>query len=201
VPEGEAFTATAKVRAADSYAVGGRVRFSAPGWEETVYADGGTASVTVPAQTGAGPRTITAQFLGHEVLTASQAAESILVTPVVSVPIGGTVPSTLALSLGGPATLGSFVPGVDREYTAATTATVTSTMQEATLSVSSATLANGAFRLAQPVSVAPAKTAWTGPVSNDTFAVAFRQFVGRTEPLRTGHYSASVTFTLSSTQP
>ena len=74
-------------------------------------------------------------------------------------------------------------------------------MQAAALSVSAATLTNGAFRLAQPVSVVPAKTAWTGPVSNDTFAVAFKQAIGRTEALRTGAYSASVTFTLSTTQP
>ena len=39
---------TATVRAADGYEVGGRVRFSAPGWEQTVYLDDGVASVTVP---------------------------------------------------------------------------------------------------------------------------------------------------------
>ena len=71
-----------------------------------------------------------------------------------------------------------FTPGVAQEYTASTTATVTSTAGDAALSVSAATLTNGAFRLAQPVSVVPAKTAWTGPVSNDTFAVAFKQSIG-----------------------
>ena len=30
--------------------------------------------------------------------------------------VGGTVPATLALTLGGPASLGAFVPGVDRTY-------------------------------------------------------------------------------------
>ncbi len=54
VPEGEAFIATAKVRAADGYETGGQVRFSAPGWQETVYLDGGIASVTVPGRVGAG---------------------------------------------------------------------------------------------------------------------------------------------------
>ena len=54
VPEGEAFIATAKVRAADGYEAGGQVRFSAPGWQETVYLDGGIASVTVPGRVGAG---------------------------------------------------------------------------------------------------------------------------------------------------
>jgi hypothetical protein len=38
-------------------------------------------------------------------------------------------------------------------------------------------------------------------VSNDAFAVVFRQAVGRTEALRTGAYGAGVTFTLSTTAP
>src|ERR1700754_1998443 len=36
--------------------------------------------------------------------------------------VGGTVPATLALTLGAPASFGAFVPGVAREYTANTTA-------------------------------------------------------------------------------
>ena len=111
------------------------------------------------------------------------------------------MPATLSLTLGAPGTFGPFTPGVDREYTASTTATVTSTAGDATLSASPATLANGAFRLAQPVTVAPAKTSWSGPASNDTFAIAFKQAIGRTEALRTGSYSATVTFTLSTTTP
>ena len=71
MPEGEAFIATAKVRAADGYETGGQVRFSAPGWQETVYLDGGVASVTVPGRVGAGMQSITAEYLGHEFLTAS----------------------------------------------------------------------------------------------------------------------------------
>ena len=35
--------------------------------------------------------------------------------------VGGTVPATLALTLGAPATFGAFTPGVAREYTASTT--------------------------------------------------------------------------------
>ena len=38
--------------------------------------------------------------------------------------VGGTVPATLALTLGAPAQFGAFTPGVAREYTASTTATV-----------------------------------------------------------------------------
>jgi hypothetical protein len=35
---------------------------------------------------------------------------------------GGTVPATLALTLGAPASFGAFAPGVERTYTASTTA-------------------------------------------------------------------------------
>ena len=37
------------------------------------------------------------------------------------------MPATLALTLGAPAQFGAFTPGVAREYTASTTATVVST--------------------------------------------------------------------------
>ncbi len=115
--------------------------------------------------------------------------------------VGGSVPATLSLSLGPAASFGAFTPGVDHTYSASTTANVTSTAGDAVLSASAATLANGAFKLAEPVVVAPAKAAWTGPVSNDAFAIAFSQHIGANEPLRTGAYSATVTFTLSTTTP
>ena len=159
------------------------------------------ASVTVPGRAGAGERSVVAEYLGHDVLTASEDTGSILVTPRVAAPVGGEVPATLSLSLGAPVSFGAFTPGVAKEYLASTTATVTSTAGDAALSASTVTLANGAFRLAQPVTVTPGKTAWSGPVSNDTFPIAFKQSIGASEPLRTGHYSASVTFTLSTTTP
>ncbi len=49
--------------------------------------------------------------------------------------VGGSVPATLALTLGAPATFGAFTPGVAKEYTATTEATVISTAGDATLSV------------------------------------------------------------------
>ena len=49
--------------------------------------------------------------------------------------VGGTVPATLSLTLGAPATFGAFVPGVENDYTAATTANVISTAGDAALSV------------------------------------------------------------------
>jgi hypothetical protein len=116
-------------------------------------------------------------------------------------PVGGQVPATLALTLGGPASFGAFTPGVAKEYTASTTANVTSTAGAAALTASAATLANGTVRLAQPVVITPEKTAWTGPVTGDAFAIAFKQSIAADDPLRTGAYSAAVTFTLSTTTP
>jgi hypothetical protein len=127
-------------------------------------------------------------------------------------PVGGTVPATLSLTLGTPAAFGAFTAGIDREYTASTTATVISTAGDATLSVSDPStnhpghLVNGAFSLAQPLRAngsplpAVAKT-YAGPVSNDSAAIEFKQSIARTEPLRTGTYSKTLTFTLSTTNP
>ena len=41
-------------------------------------------------------------------------------TPVMG-DVGGTVPATLSLTLGAPATFGAFTPGVAKDYTATTT--------------------------------------------------------------------------------
>jgi hypothetical protein len=114
---------------------------------------------------------------------------------------GGTVPATLSLSLGAPASFGAFVPGVERTYEASTTATVTSSAGDALLTVDGGRLTNGAFTLAEPLQVVFSKAAWTAPVSNDPVAITFRQRVGATDPLRTGTYSKTLTFTLSTTSP
>jgi hypothetical protein len=135
--------------------------------------------------------------------------------------VGGNVPATLALTLGTPATFGAFTPGVARDYTASMSANVISTAGEATLSVAdpSAThtgkLVNGTFTLAQalqasgggafaPVGGSASPTAlktWSAPTSNEAVPITFRQSIGANEALRTGTYSKSLTFTLSTTQP
>jgi hypothetical protein len=130
--------------------------------------------------------------------------------------VGGTVPATLALTLGNAASFGAFTPGVAREYTASTTATVTSTAGDAALSVADPSttapgrLVNGSFALAQPLEasgggpfapLAATLRTFTGPVSNDTTDVTFRQRIGASEPLRTGSYAKTLTFTLSTTAP
>jgi Purple acid Phosphatase, N-terminal domain/Calcineurin-like phosphoesterase len=127
-------------------------------------------------------------------------------------PVGGTVPATLALTLGTPASFGAFTPGVGNDYTASTTATVTSTAADASLTVAdpSATapgrLVNGAFALASPLQVAgsalPATVkSYTEPVSNGNVPIEFKQSIGANEPLRTGTYAKTLTFTLSTTNP
>jgi len=116
--------------------------------------------------------------------------------------VGGTVPPTLALSLGAPAAFGPFTPGVDHTYTAATTADVVSTAGDATLTAAGPVqLRNGAFTLPEPLQVDATPATWSEPVSHAPVAIAFHQHIGERDPLRTGTYSATVTFTLSTTQP
>ena len=142
--------------------------------------------------------------------------------------VGGTVPATLALTLGTPASFGAFTPGVSKDYTTSMTANVVSTAGDAALSVadpsSTATghLVNGTFSLPSILqarassalgtgggayanvggSAAPTPLlSYSGPVSNDPVTVSFLQHIGATDGLRTGTYSKTLTFTLSTTTP
>jgi len=147
--------------------------------------------------------------------------------PSVSASVAGTVPATLALTLGTPATFGSFTPGVDRDYVALQTANVVSSAGDAMLSIADPSttntgkLVNGAYALPTPLQVkaaSPASTAaaggavggssaptalasWAAPISNDPVTITFTQHISRTDPLRTGTYSKTLTFTLSTTTP
>ena len=62
-------------------------------------------------------------------------------------------------------------------------------------------LVNGAFTLPQPLRVELSKAAWAAPVSNDGVTVTFRQAIGASDALRTGTYTRTVTFTLSTSTP
>jgi hypothetical protein len=121
--------------------------------------------------------------------------------------IGGTVPATLSVALGAAANFGPFTPGVAREYTATTIATVTSSAGDAALTVSDPSavatghLVNGAFALSQPLQGLGTVKTWTGPVSNEHVTVTFKQAILASEPLRTGNYTKTLTFTLSTTTP
>src|SRR3954454_8842498 len=134
----------------------------------------------------------------------------------------GTVPATLSLTLGTSAAFGAFTPGLAKDYAASMAANVISTAGDAVLSVadnsSVATghLVNGTFSLPSALQVSatsPAGTGgaagalpqnlltYSGPVSNDPVTVAFTQHIGAGDPLRTGAYAKTLTFTLSTTNP
>ncbi|MBE2319837.1 hypothetical protein DVA67_027985 [Solirubrobacter sp. CPCC 204708] len=120
---------------------------------------------------------------------------------------GGTVAATLSLSMGTAPAFAPFVPGVAQEYTASTTPTVTSTAGDATLSVTDPSttnkghLVNGSFVLPQPLQGLGTVKTYTGPVSNDKPTITFKQAIGANDALRTGTYSKTLTFTLSTTNP
>jgi predicted peptidase len=137
--------------------------------------------------------------------------------------VGGTVAATLSLSLGTAGAFGPFTPGLDKSYDASTTATVISTAGDATLSISDPSttatgrLVNGIFALSEPLQAkvnagtfAPLSTTagtpltlltYANPVSNDPVTIGFRQHIAATQALRTGAYSKTLTFTLSTTAP
>jgi uncharacterized protein (TIGR03118 family) len=140
--------------------------------------------------------------------------------------VSGTVPATLSLTIGS-ASFGTFTPGLAKDYLTSTAANVISTAGDATLSVAdpSATatghLVNGTFSLPQALQADATSAGGTGsafaavggsaspttlltyalPVSNDAVTVNFKQTIGATDALRTGTYSKTLTFTLSTTTP
>ena len=126
--------------------------------------------------------------------------------------VGGTVPSTLSLTIGAPASFGAFIPGVGRTYEATSMATVTSTAGDALLSVADPSsqntghLVNGSFFLPQPLQARARNAAntgtaynnvgssasplnllsYSGPVSNDAVTLGFSQRIDSGDALRTG---------------
>jgi hypothetical protein len=138
--------------------------------------------------------------------------------------VGGTVPATLSLALGDAAAFGPFTPGVGKDYFAQSTAIVTSTAGDALLTVSDPDpvapghLVNGAFALPEPLQMRGRKSdaqgtaynpigasfnllTWSGPVSNDPVSLDYKQTIKASDALRTGTYSKTLTFTLSTTNP
>jgi subtilase-type serine protease len=168
-------------------------------------------------------------YLGQNTLKASYQnnAFTLTVAETDDLPVGGTVPATLSLTLGAPASFGAFTPGVTGTYEASTTANVISTAGDALLSVADPSsqntghLVNGSFFLPQPLqararNAANTSTAYNNvgssasplnllqyeaPISNDAVALQFSQLVNANDALRTGSYSKTLTFTLSTTNP
>jgi subtilase-type serine protease len=194
-----AATATSRVRAAGDVTLSGPLDLTVAG---TFPA--GTALTLVSG------RSVTGTFAGLPEGSSIQAGGNTFVvsyrndaaTLIIPTSVGGTVPATLALTLGAQPGFGTFTPGVDRTYAASTTADVVSTAGDATLSVSDpGHLKNGAFSLPSPLGVALSKSTWTGPASNDPVTITFSQHIGANDALRTGSYSKTLTFTLSTTKP
>ncbi len=111
------------------------------------------------------------------------------------------------------------MPGLAKDYDAALAADVVSTAGDAVLSVADPSgtnrLVNGAFSLPAALQVKASSPLGSGgalgplgsvltyatPVSHDPVTVTFRQTIGANDPLRTGSYAKTLTFTLSTTSP
>src|SRR4051794_3145111 len=139
--------------------------------------------------------------------------------------VGGTVPGTLSLTLGSAPAFGAFLPAVARDYETTGTATVTSTAGDATLSVVDSSsvapgrLVNGSYSLPQALQVKATSAGglgsayaalsgaprtlltYGGPIANDAVTLGFKQSIGANDALRTGAYSKTLTYTLSTTTP
>ena len=141
--------------------------------------------------------------------------------------VGGSVPATLSLSVGPPAQFAPFVPGVGQTYEAATTANVIVVggrrgaergrpelaehrapgqrrvrlpqplQARARNAANTGTAYNNVGSSASPLNL----LAYGGPISNDSVALQFSQRINATDALRTGAYSKTLTFTLSTTNP
>ncbi len=169
------------------------------------------------------------KWIAHDFKGNMSAVRSQTFIPRVDVPgdVNGTVPPTLSLAVGAPASFGAFTPGVARDYFANTTANVISSAGDAVLSVADASsvatgsLVNGTFALPRPLQARARNAANTGtaynnvgssasplnllsydgPISNDAVSLEFKQSIGANDALRTGTYSKTLTFTLSTTSP
>jgi hypothetical protein len=60
---------------------------------------------------------------------------------------------------------------------------------------------NGAFSLPQPLQGLGVVKTWSAPTSNEIVPVTFKQSIGVNDALRTGSYSKTLSFTLSTTTP
>jgi PKD repeat protein len=181
----------------------------------------GSADVTTTERTVshtyefAGPKTATLTVNYADGDTASKELVVDVGTPLfvnVAEDVAASVPLVLSLSLGAPASFGSFTPSVDRDYLASTTATALATSGDAVLSVSDPApattghLVNGDYTLPSALQVKASSAKGTGgpfadvggltsPTAVLTYAGAtndsaitldFSQHVGVTDTLRAG---------------
>jgi len=133
---------------------------------------------------------------------------------------------TVSLTIAPGGSLGSFLPGVARDYTTSLAATATATGADTTLTVRDPSpvtpghLANGGYSLPQalqakaasatgagsaafaPISDTPLGIwAWTGAIANEPLTISLKQSIGATDGLLAGDYGKVLEFTLSSVTP
>jgi hypothetical protein len=134
---------------------------------------------------------------------------------------------TVTLTLGSAPVFAPFIPGVGTDYMASSTGVVDSSAGDAILTVAdpstvasghllngdaplpaamqvSASSANGVSSgfQAVPDTASPATlVTYNAPVSDEQVTLTFKQTIGAADPLRTGNYAKTFTFTLSTTEP
>ena len=122
----------------------------------TVYVPAASASQTFVA-TGSGDARYLRYEDGYQVYDVAAGDVTFLQGTSTDGTVGGTVPATLSLAVGAPASFGAFAPGVDRNYDATMAANVISTAGDATLAVTDPStnatgrLVNGTFALSEPL--------------------------------------------------
>jgi Bacterial Ig-like domain len=187
----------------------------------TVAADGTWSCAPSSAFPGGSSVTLTATQADQTGNPSASSAPVTIAVPLGSTSstgtVGGSVKPTLGLTLGAPATFADFVVGLAQDYFASTTATVSSSAGNAALTVQDASssstnhLVNGAYALPQALqvrngsgqyqSMPAAVKSWSGPTADEPVSINLKQSIAATDALRTGSYSKTLTFTLSTTQP
>jgi hypothetical protein len=186
---------------------------------------GTVANGTAIDTSSAGPHTFT--VTSHDT-SGNPASKTVSYNVVVSDPgpIDGGAPATLTLSLGSAAPFAPLIPGLAKSYMTSMTAHIVSSAGDGLLTVADPDaanpghLVNGAYVLPSPLSASAtsptgvsagsnpiAGTAapttletWAGP-ANEDITLVFTQPIAVSDVLRTGSYSKTLTFTLSTTQP
>jgi hypothetical protein len=158
---------------------------------------------------------------GRRALGALALAAALSVIPA------GASHASVSLSVDPATSFGSFVAGTSNDYLTTLGATVTSTGADASLTVldpsetATGHLVNGSWALASPLEAKATSAqgvgspfgpigsaaaplvllSWAEPVTDQPVTIQFRQSIAATDTMRTGSYSKSLEFTLSSTAP
>jgi sugar lactone lactonase YvrE len=146
-------------------------------------------------------------------------------SPSSTTEVSGEVSPELSLAMAPRASFGAFTPGAAKDYESSLAAAVTSTAAGATVTVSDLSptapghLRNGSDVMPQPLQVAATSPAggsedylpvthapaqllsYAHPVTADPVTVTFKQPVRDTDTFRSGTYSTTLTFTLSTATP